>query len=146
MAIEWKHNCLNNKEGHSFINWYYKCNIFFSGLANITNNMNVTKEGSIYMQYLNQDKGLSCNQIMRRFPQFSKATVCRHVKRPINHNVFDKQIKNRWGQRNLQSVMKSILYVQYTVWEFPLDPSWRNDWELRLASRYNFSLYHTQGT
>ena len=55
--------------------------------------MNVTKEGSIYMQYLNQDKGLSCNQIMRRFPQFSKATVCRHVKRPINHNVFDKQIK-----------------------------------------------------
>ena len=31
---------------------------------------------------------------MRCFPQFSKATVCRHMKRPINHNVFNTRTKN----------------------------------------------------
>ena len=63
--------------------------------------MYVTKEESIYMRYLNQDKGLSCNQIMRCFSQFSKATVCRDVKRPINHTVFDKQIKNQGRPKKL---------------------------------------------
>ena len=63
--------------------------------------MYVTKEESIYMQYLNQDKGLSCNQIMRRFPQFCKTTVCRHMKRPVNQNVFDKRIKNLGRSKKL---------------------------------------------
>ena len=39
------------------------------------NNMYIPKEEPIYMRYLNQGKGLSCNQIVRRFPQFRKAPV-----------------------------------------------------------------------
>ena len=38
-------------------------------------------------------------------------------------------------QRNLQSVMKEILYVQCTTWEFPLGPSLQKDLELRLVFR-----------
>ena len=46
------------------------------------------------MRYLHQDEGLSCNQILRRFSQYSKATICRHMKRPIDHNVFDRRVNN----------------------------------------------------
>ena len=56
--------------------------------------MFVTKEESVYMRYLHQDKGLSCNQILKRFPQYSRATTCRHMKRPIDHNVFDHRVNN----------------------------------------------------
>ena len=46
------------------------------------------------MRNLHQDKGLSCNQILRRFSQYSKANICRHMKRPIDHNVFDRRVTN----------------------------------------------------
>ena len=50
------------------------------------------------------------------------------------------ELKTRGGRRNLQSMMKGILYVQYTVWEFSLDPSPRKDSELRLTSSPQFQF------
>ena len=95
--------------------------------------MFVTKEKSVYMQYLHQDKGLSGNQILGRFPQYSKATICWHMKKPIDHNVFDRHVNTQVDQRNLQNWMKETLYVQCTAWEFPLGPSLQRDLELRLV-------------
>ena len=75
--------------------------------------MFVTKEESVYMQYLQQDKGLSCNQILRRFPQYSKATIYRHVKRPIDHNVFDRRINNpvspkKLTERDQRNIIRAV--------------------------------------
>ena len=82
--------------------------------------MYVTKEDSIYMRYLNQDKGMSCNQIMRRCPQFSKATACRHMKRSINHNVFDKRIKNSGRPKKLtkryeRNIMRAVHRLRISI-------------------------------
>ena len=37
----------------------------------------VPKETSIYMRYLFQDKGLRGNELLKRFPKYSKATIYR---------------------------------------------------------------------
>ena len=61
---------------------------------------------------------------MRRFPQFSKATVCPDVKRPITHNVFGKQIKKPVRPKKLtKRDEKYIIRAPYNICEFPLDPS-----------------------
>ena len=87
------------------------------------NKMYVTKEKSIYMRYLNQYKGLSCNQIMRRFPQFSKPTVCRHMKIPINHNAFNKRIKNpgkpkKHTKRDERNIIRAIHRLRISIVSF----------------------------
>ncbi len=42
----------------------------------------VPKETSIYMRYLFQDKGLRGDELLKRFPKYSKATIYRHAKLP----------------------------------------------------------------
>ena len=95
--------------------------------------MYVTKEKSIHMQYLHQDKGLSCNQIMRRLKRWKGQLII---------TFSTSELKSRGGRRNLQTVMKVILYVQYTVWEFPLDLSPPKHWH----RCYSFSLDYKQST
>ena len=85
--------------------------------------MYVTKEKSIYMRYLNQDKRLSCNQIMIRFLQFSKTTVCQHMKRRINHNVFDKRIKNsgrpkKLTKRDEKYIIRAVHRLRISIGSF----------------------------
>ena len=87
--------------------------------------MFVTKEESVYMQYLHQEKGLSFNQILRRFPQYSKATICRHMKRPIDHNVFDRHANNpgrpkKLTERDERNIIRAVHHL-------------RSDLELRLV-------------
>jgi hypothetical protein len=56
----------------------------------------VPKETSIYMRYLFQDKGLRGNELLKRFPKYSKATIYRHAKLPINEvATFDKRKHNK---------------------------------------------------
>ncbi len=62
----------------------------------------VPKETSIYMRYLFQDKGLRGNELLKRFPKYSKATIYRHVKLPINDvATFDKRKHNKGRPRKL---------------------------------------------
>ena len=65
----------------------------------------VAKETSIYMRYLFQDKGLRGNELGKRFPKYSKATICRHAKRPIDKVAsFDKRKHNKGVQESYPSV------------------------------------------
>ena len=62
----------------------------------------VPKETSIYMRYLFQDKGLRGNELLKRFPKYSKATIYRHAKLPINEvATFDKRKHNKGRPRKL---------------------------------------------
>ena len=95
--------------------------------------MYVIKEKFIHMQYLHQDKGFSFNQIMRRLKRWKGQLII---------TFSTSELKSRGGRRNLQIVMKVISYVQYTVWEFPLDLSPPKHWH----PCYSFSLDHKQST
>jgi hypothetical protein len=62
----------------------------------------VPKETSIYMRYLFQDKGLRGNELLKRFPKYSKATIYRHAKLPINDvATFDKGKHSKGRPRKL---------------------------------------------
>lgn len=85
--------------------------------------MYVSKEQSIYMRYLHQDKGLSCYQIMKRFPQFSKATICRHMKRSIDNNVFDRRSRNpgrpkKLTTRDERNIIRAVHRLRVSIGSF----------------------------
>ena len=62
-------------------------------------------ETSIYMRYLFQDKGLRGNELLKRFPKYSKATIYRHAKLPINDvATFDKGKHNKGRPTKLISI------------------------------------------
>ena len=46
---------------------------------------------SIHWRYLHQDLGLTCNQIMamKKYKDYSKATICRHMKKPTDEEIED---------------------------------------------------------
>lgn len=56
---------------------------------------------SIYMRYLHQEKHLTGDKILERFPQYSRATIFRHIKKPVNEKVFDKRVNNPGRPRKL---------------------------------------------
>ena len=50
-----------------------------------TKNKNkLTIEESLYMRFLYVEKGVPNSELMKRFPDYSCATIFRHVKRPVN--------------------------------------------------------------
>lgn len=62
----------------------------------------VSKETSIYMRYLYQDKGVKGSKLLEAFPKYSKATIYRHAKLPLHEiNSFDKRKQNKGRPRKL---------------------------------------------
>ena len=85
--------------------------------------MFVTKEEWVYMQYLHQEKELSFNQILRRFLQYSKATICRHMKSPIDHNVFDRRVNNpgrpkKLTERDERNIIRAVHHLRTSIGSF----------------------------
>ena len=74
----------------------------------------VRKETSNYMRYLFQDKGLRGNELLKRFPKYSKAKIYRHAKRPMDKvTTFDKRKHNKGRPRKLsireeRSIMRHL--------------------------------------
>ena len=78
----------------------------------------VPKETSIYMRYLFQDKLL-----LKRSPKYSKATIYRHAKRPIDKVATDKRKHNKGRPRKLsireeRSIMRHLRICWTTVGSF----------------------------
>ena len=123
--------------------------------------MYVTKEESIYMRYLNQDKGLSCNQITRGFPQFRKAAVCGDMKRPINHDIFGKRIKNpgmpkKLTKRDERNIIRAVHRLRISNGSFAAKrlrteagiPATISGWTIRRALNrhgYRYLQSHKKG-
>ena len=51
-------------------------------------------EEFLYMKFLYVEKGVPVVESMKRFPGYSRATIFRHVKRPVNR-LFDKRKLNK---------------------------------------------------
>ena len=60
----------------------------------------VTMEESLYMRFLYVEKGVPVSELMKRFPGYSRATIFRHVKRPVNR-PFDKRQLNKGRPKKL---------------------------------------------
>ena len=84
----------------------------------------VPKETSIYMRYLFQDKGLRGNELLKRFPKYSKATIYRHTTQPIDEvTSFDKRKHNKGRPRKLsireeRNIMRHLRICRTTVRSF----------------------------
>ena len=60
----------------------------------------VTMEESLYMRFLYVEKGVPVSKLMKHFPGYSRATILRHVKRPVNR-PFDKRKLNKGRPKKL---------------------------------------------
>ena len=76
------------------------------------------------MKYLFQDKGLRGNELLKRFPKYSKATIYRHAKRPIDKvTTFDKRKHNKERPRKLsirdeRRIMRQLRICRTTLGSF----------------------------
>ncbi len=72
---------------------------------------------SIHWRYLHQDKNKSCLEIARMndYKKYSKATICRHMKKPIVETVFDKRTRNKGRPEKLTSRDKRNILRQVEI-------------------------------
>jgi len=61
----------------------------------------VPRDVSIYIRYLYQDGGVCGSDLLRRFPEYSKATIYRHAKKSIADEDNDKRKANKGRPRKL---------------------------------------------
>ena len=85
----------------------------------------VPRETSIYMRYLFQDKGIRGNELLRRFPEYSKATIYRHARKPVFEKVamFDKRKQNKGRPKKLsvrdeRNIIRQLRLCRTTVGSF----------------------------
>ena len=66
---------------------------------------------SIHWRYLHQDAGKSCFGIarMRSYGKYSKATICKHMKKCIGDLAVDKSKENQGRPPKLQFDKSEIL-------------------------------------
>ena len=79
---------------------------------------------SIYIRYLYQDKGVRVKEILERFPDYSQASIYRHVKKPIgSKEVFDHRHLNKGRPQKLdlrdeRSILRQIPKLRETAGSF----------------------------
>ena len=74
-------------------------------------------EYSIHWRYLHQDSGLIWRDIWKRpqYRKFSKATICRHMRKPISYTVVDNRHSNTGRPRLLSERQKRIILRQAEI-------------------------------
>lgn len=81
--------------------------------------MKVSLETSIHWRYLHQDLGKTWREIseMRKhgYDRFSKATICRHMKKDINEKVLDKRKNNKGRPKLLTDRDKRLIMRQVQI-------------------------------
>ncbi len=57
----------------------------------------VPKETSIYMKFMYQENNVRGTELLKAFPNYSKATIYRHAKLPMDKldDYFDKRKQNK---------------------------------------------------
>ena len=84
----------------------------------------VTMEESLYMRFLYVEKGVPVFDLMKRFPGYSRATIFRHVKRPVNR-PFDKRKLNKGRPKKLslrdeRNIVRQISRMRSKIGPFTL--------------------------
>ena len=84
----------------------------------------VAMEKSLFMKFLYAEKGIPVSELIKRFPDYSRATIFRHVKRAVNR-PFDKRklIKGRpkkLSVRNERNIVRQISRIRSKIGPFTL--------------------------
>ena len=64
---------------------------------------------SVYLRYLYQDLKLKGNELLQRFPQYSKASIYRHAKKPIGQQPKDRRHENKGRPPKLSTRDKRVI-------------------------------------
>ena len=80
----------------------------------------VPEKVSLHWRYLHQDLGKTWREISehkqnKTYKSYSKSTICRHMKKPIDEIVFDKRKLNKGGKRKLTDRDKRNILRQTEV-------------------------------
>ena len=81
---------------------------------------------SIHLRYLYQDKGLKGKELLKKYPMYSKATIYRHARKPINNkddgaqkNTFKKRGRpSKLTTREKRSILREIPKLRESVGSF----------------------------
>lgn len=84
----------------------------------------VTLEESLYMRFLYREQEVSVNELRRRFPDYSRATIFRHVRKDIKR-PFDRRKLNKGRPRKLtirdeRNLLRHIKRLRLNVGPFTL--------------------------
>ena len=71
----------------------------------------VKMEESLYMRFPYVEKGVPVSELMKRFLGYSRATIFRHVKRPVNR-PFDKRKINKGRPKKLWLIRDELNIVR----------------------------------
>ena len=69
-------------------------------------------EVAVHLKYLHQDGGVSGRDLVKRYPQYSKSSIYRHMKRPIGVNTGDRRRFNKGRPRKLDEREERLLVRQ----------------------------------
>jgi len=79
---------------------------------------------SVHLKYLYQDKGIKGAELLKKYPQFSKATIYRHAKAPIGQTKPKLNQQRRRGRpaklsgREKRMIIRQIPKLRQTVGSF----------------------------
>ena len=64
---------------------------------------------ALYIRLLYQEQKLSVPEIMKRYPQYSRATIYWHVKRPVAETIVDRGKQNKGRPCKLSAQNKRLI-------------------------------------
>ena len=110
------------------------------------NKLKIPPDVSVYLRYLYQDLHLKGDALLRRFPQYSKASIYRHAKKPIGEPAVDKRHENKGrpqllDERDKRSVLRELPRIRkergaYTVKKVMVQTGLEDKVSRRTMSRY----------
>ena len=84
----------------------------------------VTMVESLYMIFLYFEKGVTGSELMKRIPGYSRATIFRHVKRPVNTPFNKRKLKKerpkKLSLRDERSIVRQISRMRSKIGPFTL--------------------------
>ncbi|CAB4035379.1 Hypothetical predicted protein [Paramuricea clavata] len=114
----------------------------WANLAMVKSRKPVPVKTSLYMRYLFQEKGVRGSQLLQAFPKYSKATVYRHVKLPIDDcERHDKRKYNKGRPRKLtvreeRNLVRELRKLRATIGSFSAS-------RLRTAAGIHLLRFHS---
>ena len=103
-------------------------------------NIKVDDRDSLYMRLLFQEQGCSAADISKRFPQYSRATIYRHINRPLTGRT-DRRSSNpgrpsKLSEQDIRQILRKISHLRQEVGSFTIK-------RLRLEAGVSHVSIHT---
>ena len=78
---------------------------------------------SVHLRYLQQDKGETLPELVKRYPEYSRTTIFRHSRLRIGDNKIDKRHENKGrpsklSERDKRKLVSSLTNLRQTIGNF----------------------------